>query len=281
MLELNNTGHLNQIKELLGYTNHYLITILIGLEGVRTGVVNKGETFNVVWNPNSIEESVKRSRRFVRSAALAWTIDSLDAYLGYLRKHPFKFEEPFQTEFQNERFIYSSFNRIIQRLNYPIDLPLCAVQLGIQWRNNLIHFNANNILDPEYVAFIQNLPENEVPERFRGLDPKLMLDNFNSKNAPTFKEIASIIQATHFIILRIDRMLIEHIDVELLTNNLFKDNTKEIKSIINSAPDKRSSKMKQFLISKGFKEVENSNSNTRINDEKINEIITNLRTIGR
>lgn len=44
MLQLNLSGHLNHFKNLLGQTNHYLITILVGLEGVRTGKVIKNRT---------------------------------------------------------------------------------------------------------------------------------------------------------------------------------------------------------------------------------------------
>lgn len=278
MLEISKTGHLLHFKQLIGHTNHYLITILIGLEGVRTGVVTKGDTFNVVWNPESVEESVKRSRRFARSAALAWTIDALDAYIGFLRKYPFKFTEPFQTEFQNERFIYNSFNKLIQYLGYPIDLPLCLVQLGIQWRNNLIHYNANNVLDQDYVTYIRELEDGDIIERFRGLDPQLMLDNFNNHQAPTFKEIASIIQSTHFIVLELDKKLIEFIDLDLFTKEIFESNEDEVISIIKSSPDKRESRMKQFLISNGFKEVENTSSNSKINDVQIRELIKNLRT---
>jgi hypothetical protein len=35
-------------KKLLGDTNHLLITLLIGVEGVRTGKVVKDDSFNVV-----------------------------------------------------------------------------------------------------------------------------------------------------------------------------------------------------------------------------------------
>src|SRR5690554_4101596 len=89
MLELKHTPALNHFKDLIGQTNHYLITILIGLEGVRDGSVTKGDSFNVTWNPKSVEDSAKRSRRFARNSALSWAIDALDAYMGFLGKKPF------------------------------------------------------------------------------------------------------------------------------------------------------------------------------------------------
>jgi len=273
MLELIWTGHLNHFKQLIGHSNHYLITILIGIEGVRTGEVTKGDTFHVTWNPISIEDTTRNSRRFARNSALSWTMDALDAYMGFLKKQPFNFPEEFYDSIKNDRFLFSTLNKVIDFTNYPIDLPLSLVHLGIQWRNNLVHYHADNELEQKYATFIRNVDMNSIQERFRGLDPILMFENFKDHNSPTFKEVAAIIQSTHYLVLELDKILKEFINVETFVDYIIRENDIEIDNIVFSNPEKKLRKFKRFLITKGFGEVNNSCSNTRITDEKLMDII--------
>lgn len=275
MLELIWTGHLKHFKQLIGHSNHYLITILIGLEGVRNGKVTKGDSFHVTWNPVSIEETTRNSRRFVRNSALSWTMDALDAYLGFLKRQPFDFPEDFNNSIQNDRFIFSLFNKVIDFTKYPIDLPLSLVHLGIQWRNNIVHYHADNELEQKYAAYIRNVEMDSIQERFRGLDPILMYENFKDHNSPTFKEVAAIIQSTHYLVLELDKILKEYIDVDKYINFIIRENELEINNIVFACPEKRLRKFKRFLITKGFTEVNNSSSRTKIIDDKLNEIIEN------
>lgn len=274
MLELNWTGHLNHFKQLIGHSNQYLITILIGIEGVRTGVVTKGDSFNVSWNPTSIEETSRNSRRFARNSALSWTMDALDAYLGFLKKQPFDFPSDFYDSIKNDRFVFSLFNKVIDFTKYPIDLPLSLVHLGIQWRNNLVHYHADNELEQKYASFIRNVDMMAIQERFRGLDPKLMLENFNEHNSPTFKEVAAIIQSTHYLVLELDKILKEYINIDTLIDHIIRENGIEIDNIVFSSPELKLRKFKRFLITKGFIEVNETTSKAVISDEKIMDIIT-------
>ena len=195
MIELNWSGHLKHFKDHLGQTNHYLITILIGLEGVRTGKVTKEESLHSTWDPKSLEDSVARSRRFARNAALSWAIDALDAYLGYLPKKPFAFTDDDLSKAFNSRSVYTRFNAVVKFCNYRTDLPLSLIHLGIQWRNNLVHYHAENELDAIYKTFISKIIAADIKERFRGLDPKKILENFEKNASPTLKEVAGIIQS--------------------------------------------------------------------------------------
>lgn len=280
MLELNWSGHLNYFKNHLGQTNHYLITILIGLEGVRTGKVTKEESLNVSWNPKSLEDSVVRSRRFARESALSWAIDALDAYLGYLPKKPFAFNDAELVKSFNTRSVYTRFNAVIKFCNYQTDLPLSLIQLGIQWRNNLVHYHAENELDPSYKTFIRNIKAEDIKERFRGLDPSKILENFEKKSSPTLKEVAGIIQSIHFVVLELDKILIQHIDIIYYINSLLEEekNKNEINNIIIAQPVKRTSKFEQFLVSKGFKKTELTSSTKKIGTTELEVILNNYLT---
>jgi len=273
MLELNWTGHLGHFKQLIGHSNQYLITILIGIEGVRTGVVTKGDSFNVSWNPVSLEDTSRNSRRYARNAALSWTMDALDAYLGFLKKHPFDFPKDFYDRIKNERFMFAMLNEVVDFLGYPIDLPLSLVHLGIQWRNNLVHYHADNELEQKYVSFIRNMDSKSIQERFRGLDPVQMYDNFKDNNSPTLKEVAAIIQSTHYLVLEFDKVLKEYVDVNLLIDHIIRENDVEFENVVFSPPETRFRKMKRFLMSKGFKEVDVTTSKALICDENLQKIV--------
>jgi hypothetical protein len=273
MLELNWSGHLNHFKNLIGQTNHYLITILVGLEGVRTGKVTKDSTFNVTWNPKSVEESAVRSRRFARNSALSWAIDSLDAYMGFLRKKPFEFTDQQLIKVFSERSIYKSLKEVTRFCNYQTDLPLSIIHLGIQWRNNLVHYHADNELEPEFRKYLLEYDQEKVAERFRGLDGNLMVNNFDEKNSPTLKEVAAIIQCIHYTVLELDKILIQNVNLEEYIKQLIADNDLEYKNIIAASPDKRLKKFKQFLVSKGFKETDGVTSTNILADEKIEKLM--------
>jgi hypothetical protein len=275
MLELNWSGHLNHFKNHLGQTNHYLITILIGLEGVRTGKVTKEDSLHVAWNPKSLEESVVRSRRFARNSALSWAIDALDAYLGYLPKKPFAFTDANLSKAFNSRSVYTRFNSVTNFCNYDTDLPLSLIQLGIQWRNNLVHYHAENELDPSYKAFISKIKAEDIKERFRGLDPKKILENFENNSSPTLKEVAGIIQSIHFVVLELDKILIQHINIIDYINSLieYEKNKNEINNIIIAQPDKRITKFEQFLISKGFKKTDLTSTTKKIGTTELETIL--------
>lgn len=265
MLELKHTPALNHFKEMIGQTNHYLITILIGLEGVRTGIVTKGESFNVTWEPKSTEDSAKRSRRFARNSALSWAVDALDAYIGFLGKKPFCISD---TEFLREiekRSVYRKFNATIKSLNYNTDFPISLIHLGIQWRNNLVHFHAENELDQEYATFLRNTEKKEIQERFRGLDSALMLDNFKKNYSPTLKEVAAIIQSIHYIVVEMDKELVKSFSAFDYCEKIIKDkeNKQEVQKLLKANPELLDRKLTRFFLSKGFTLIEDGETNQK------------------
>ena len=82
---LRRTSACSEFCERLGQANHLLITILIGIEGVRIGDARKSDDFHAAWNPKSLEETAQRSRRFARDAMLNHIVDSLGVYLSLLK----------------------------------------------------------------------------------------------------------------------------------------------------------------------------------------------------
>lgn len=277
MLTVSRSPHLKQFKEALGQANHYLITILIGLEGVRTGAVTKGDSFNVSWSPRSIDATVNRSRRYARQSGLTWAVNALEGYLGYLRRHPFRFPSDFDQLLQNDRSVFSLLNKVITFTGYPIDLPLSITHIGIQWRNNVVHYHAENELDQAYATFLRNVDRSTVGERFSGLDPHLMLEGFNEREAPRFKELAAIIQSIHYLVLELDSRLVTFIDPELMLKDILSEHALEARHILSAAPGDRERKMKQYLITHGFKDVTSKDASNGIDDARISRALEEMK----
>lgn len=274
MIELKKTPALKHFNDLIGHVNHYMITILIGLEGVRTKKVTKDESFNVSWNPKSLEETVKRSRRFTRNSTLSWAIDSLDAYFGFLRKKPFILDDQNLINNLEKRSIHKKFIAISDYLGLEIDFPISLIHLGIQWRNNLVHYHADNELEPQYATYLRNTKKKEIQDRFCNLDAERMLNNFNSNNSPTLKEVAAIIQSIHYFIVEIDNIFKMKIDINEYCKKIITINKSELKKIVMGDLSLKKRKLKRYFISKGFSEIQSNSKNKNTLSITLDDLFT-------
>jgi hypothetical protein len=288
MLELNNSRYFKHFKKLLGTTNHFLITILIGIDGVEKGKVKKDDAFHAAWNPMSLTDSTRRSRCFVLAATLAWALDALDAYFGFLRKSSsFKFNNEEQSELKlSDRSLSCSFDAIIKFCEYKIDFSLSIVHLGIKWRNKLVHYHAENKLDKDYKNFLLHVKPDEIEEKIRNtnIEVKDMIDRYenNEKKSPTFKEVATIIQCIINVVSKLDMMLVQHVDMKQYCLEVIVENEVEFKNVLSCSPDKKVKKMEQFLITKGgFIPSERAEGKKLLTTNDIEEIIQEIDIIRK
>jgi len=270
MFILNFSGNFKHFKKLIGWTNHNLITILIGLEGVRTSKVLKEDCLDAKWEPKNLEQSVSMSRRFARNACLAWSIDALDAYLGYLKKKPFYFDDiELEAKFSNleiNRSVYNMLNVVTDFCGYKNDIFLSIVHLGIQWRNRLIHYHADNKLDEEYFDLLAQINSDDLKkEDFKGIIISEMLERFEKKESPRLKEVATIIRCIHHFVYEIDKILIKRINLVQYCNHLFKLDEIAFANIKLPEPGKQKKRVTEFLLNNGFIET---------NDESHQNILT-------
>ena len=87
-MKINKSCALKKFKNEIGQANHFLITILIELNGVKSGKVVKNDEFDVALNPRDIIASANRSRIYTIKASLAWAVDCLDMYLRLCNRKP-------------------------------------------------------------------------------------------------------------------------------------------------------------------------------------------------
>ena len=250
-----------RFKSEIGQANHFLITIMVGLDAVEDGAV-KRDDFHATWNPKNTTASVRRSKQYALKSALAWTVDNLDMYLRLANRLPRLYSEKESQEIaKTKHSVYQKFQCIID--NHPeIDACLLAyVDLLICWRNNTTHFDAENILLPVSQRYFSKLKENKATDHYcdtYNLNISAMIDRFSKGACPTFKEVATLINATIHFVEFLDNLLLQSIDqpqyLESQLMILLKRDPKNVSifSRHNTTVESREKRIKQLLITAGL-----------------------------
>ena len=255
------SGAFRKFKSEIGQANHFLITIMVGLDAVEDGAV-KREDFHATWNPKNTTSSVRRSKQYALKSALAWTVDVLDMYLRLANRFPRLYGEKESLEIaKTKHSVYQKFRCILD--NHP-EISACYfayVDLLICWRNNTTHFDAENTLLPVSQHYFSKLKESSATDQYCGtynLNTSAMIDRFSQGNCPTFKEVATLINATIHFVEYLDNLLLQSIDqpqyLESQLMILLKKNPKNasIFSRHNTTVEIREKRIKQLLVTAGI-----------------------------
>lgn len=280
-----NSRAFRKFKAEMGQANHFLITIMIGLDAVEDGA-EKRESFKTTWNPESRTNSVVRSRKYAIKSALAWTVDNLDMYLRLCNREPRLYHEIESLEIaKTKHSVYNKFGCAVRNHAELSVSKVAYVDLLICWRNNSVHFDAENKLMTESINYFRNIPEDDVVINTYHLDVNQMLDRFNRGDCPTFKEAATLISMTIHFVEELDGILLRDIDqYRFLETSLFKSlktgKETSVFSFRNTTPEKRKKKLKQFLVTAGISEDFYNEDGERFLDEvvtlKEDEFITKV-----
>lgn len=247
---MNISNKRKQYKDRIGQANHFLITTLVGLDGIEKGlVVEKGGEFSTSWNPKDKRNSARRSRIFVQKSILAWTIESLEMYMSIVNKKPKLYEET-NTDLvvaysRAGQSIYEKVIQVGKVLN--IDPVLVALmECLITWRNYTFHYDIENEIRDESLAILQ-LHKDEIKNTYCGLEIDRMKKTWETGGDFTFKEATSLIRASQEFVESIDKTLCEKLDsdryiIESLMQHL--KNKKKTKAKFLTID---SSKMNSFL----------------------------------
>ena len=215
MFELNRTKARHAFKDLLGQANHFLITILVGLNGVRSNQVTIDSEFNTSWNPKNKINSADRSRQFALDMGLVRAVDALDTYMMMSARKPRSIEG---NEFRSA--MDGTGKSVSKRLTVFCDFltPLQeshkeALHIAIDWRNRRVHSLARDTVENSALRTV-----NSDAERFKssysGLCISEFVRNYRSNLTPSFKETAAIIRMTHEAVEIFDQKILENLDVE-------------------------------------------------------------------
>lgn len=262
------TKSFKNFKKLIGQNNHFLITILVGLDGVAEGKVKKNDDFNTTWNPQNLESSVVRSRHFAISATMAWLVDCIDTYFSVAYKKPKliqseKIEEDFT---RADKSVFSKFQ--VFKSNYSLPEPeTLLIELVIAWRNRLIHYLAQNNIDKavreKLRGYMQHFKDN-----YQGLDINEVIDHFDKNDVPKFKEVTAFIRASIVFIEALDKELVTNLNFEryideIVTSYVLENKDKRLNNIWSKDCQTKSRVIRNIVSSYGIE----------VNEEKYNKYI--------
>lgn len=246
-------------KKRMGQANHYLITILIGLDAVRNGA-KKEEAFSTCWNPENVQYSANRSKKYAINSALSWAVDNLDTYLRLCNREPKLYREDESEQIaQTNLSVYKKYKCVLEHHTVFPDNQKAFVDLLICWRNNMMHYDAENELLPSTRRYFEKIPNEDIVITKYHLNIGEMLERFNNGESPTFKEITTMISMTiHFVEL-LDSVLISNVDqkvyLRILLYKEYKKNTDTVTNFLsfqNCSVEKKTKKIKQFFATHGI-----------------------------
>lgn len=215
MFEMRRTIARSVFKDLLGQANHFLITILVGLDAVKTGAAGLNEEFRTSWNPQSAARSAERSRLFALDLSLIRAVDALDTYFMTCNRKPFAIAaQQFTSRMDGTgRSVARRLEVFLEFLPGLPDHEVALVELAIDWRNQRVHSLADESLgDDVYQRLLDS--RQQLLDEHSGLSAEEIIANHRSAVSPTFKEAASIIRGVHRAVEHFDQLLLRQVDLD-------------------------------------------------------------------
>lgn len=211
-LSLRTTSSLSAFKKMMGQNNHFLITILVGLDHVGKGEATLSPEFSTTWSPINPSVSARRSREFAIKALLAWAADSLDTYRRLLTTPPDVYLST--SECDAVRDVQGLWPRLLHLSNLSgavLGAERDLVQLLVIWRNKVVHTAARDAIPGDLRRALMEKQE-EIASSYCGLDIQRALTNLDEGEAPAFKEITALVSAAHHFAHEMDRALVSRVD---------------------------------------------------------------------
>jgi|AGTN01.2.fsa_nt_gi hypothetical protein len=200
-------------KERFGQANHFLITALVGIDGIHSGIIKeKPESFKTSWNPKDSKRSADRTRIFILKSFLGWAVESLEMYLTELNRKPKLLESETFTSLYSKagQSVYKKTTFIADEIK--VDPILTALmEVLITWRNHIFHYDIDNEIRESSMNCLLEKSE-EVKTRFSGLEINQLKSTWKQGGDFTFKETASLIKATQDFVSSIDSYVLAHLD---------------------------------------------------------------------
>jgi hypothetical protein len=272
----------------IGQANHFIITILIGLDEIIMHNSKKSDGFRTTWNPQDKKASVVRSRDYALKSSVALAIDSLEYYLEEYNiffstitklKDPLFNDYNYNIESKIECF-YRTLNDKVESDFFKIYVAM--IQMFISWKNGIIQCSAKNSLDLKYEKTLINNQE-KINKSFCGLDIFRTIESFKSNNSPTMKEVTAFIRSIHGFAQILDAFIL-NCDLHLqnyalfVINDYFNKFEKQKKAFLSLSKDRQYRKLKTLLVNNGFSEVEDKLNSTKpkITDDFLKNYVSNF-----
>lgn len=219
-LTLLTTRSRRHFKKLAGQNNHFLITILIGLNAVEKIEVDRAPEFSTSWNPKDPKISARRSREYSQRSLLSWTTDAVDAYIRDVGGElPGSIPNAMYKEIDgNGKQKDVGLGERIGKLGreHSVDaINTAMVELSIVWRNRIVHSRGTNKLSAATSSILRK-NDDVIAERFQGLDIARALSAVKGTPPanPSFKETTSMVRAAQLFIQDLDASILSRVDLD-------------------------------------------------------------------
>ena len=266
MLVFDSSPAYKNLNKKIGQANHFIITLLIGLDGIIMHNSQKPEEFRTTWNPKDKKTSVIRSRDFALKSSLAWAIDSLDRYLidcnqNYSITKELEFRL-FSEDKKNLDDKIDSIYGIIQPIaqDDKFEIFTAMIYLAVLWKEKLVHPSTTNLPLLKYTHILKT-KQNVINDEFCGLDILRTIDSFQSNNNPTMKEVTAFIRSICGFSKILDNFAFSS-ELELtkyathVLHSFFNEHHKQKQLFPTLTESKQIKKMTTLLINNGFRNIE-------------------------
>ncbi len=269
---LSQTTARRAFKTNAGQNNHFVITLLVGLDAVRSGVATVSEEFSTTWRPHDPHSSAARSREYALKSSLAWIIDLVDVYRRSITNISSLITSPQRHQIEMMENHAKRVRQLAKTLEIELADPnLLMVLLAFAWRNRVVHSDAETKVDPHVKARLLEQAD-EIAQRYRGLDIRRAIAACENSAAPSFKEVAGIIRASQTLIETIDDSAMSKIDydsyVESLLYEHFTDQFKLDRQVFAKmwpgSQEKTAQRLSALLRQKGMTSVEPEANGTNV-----------------
>ncbi|MGN8247058.1 hypothetical protein ACTHAM_000729 [Cellulomonas soli] len=239
-----------------GQNNHFLITVLVGLDAVREGRATLNTEFSTSWSPKDERRSAERSRDYALKTSLTWIADLVDGYRSALSRTAGVLIASVPADAgASERLRCVA--KAVGVAESPEEL---LVRLAIHWRNRIVHTMSQSRLDARVRAELLRSAE-YIRDNFRGLDVSRTIALAESGGSPRFKDVASIIEAAHIVVRKLDRRVVERLNLEEYVEDIlrrelgsrFSEGDRQVFARMwPGSAAKTARRMRQLLLQSGF-----------------------------
>lgn len=231
VLTMTATPERSHFKRSFGQANHFLVTIIVGLHAVKSRDAVAPPDLPAAWDPKDAARSAERSEAFAIQGAVVFLTTALDQYLAdvarLMRPTSPSLASALDAAGQKKGGLRGE-ARVFADFSEALRTPeLALVESAIHWRNRLVHPGSNARFNSELRT---RLAEHglEFDTEYRHLDPERMIRTFGTGDpAPSLKEIAGMITATHRFIRRVDSAVLENLDYEGYLEGILRKHLRE------------------------------------------------------
>jgi hypothetical protein len=256
-------------KEMAGQNNHFLITLLVGLEAVKDGTAQVPLEMRTTWAPHNRISSAHRSREYAIKSLLVWLIDAADSYIRNLQGAAALASESVRQGIdeanREQQGLLGRIRVVASETSQERSAEVALLEIAVAWRNRLIHNHAEGRFSNATIGRARS-HEQLFLKSYQGLiiDDLLERARRSPVHAPRLKEVTAIVRCAHKFVERADAALLHDLNLEphlreIIRLYLMVDTDarpeilmRRVNNVWGKSPDRRRSTIHNIALNGGF-----------------------------